>query len=774
LNHHRQKENNVLKIDNQELIDGIVVYGDDERDNVNYVLPSNISFRMDDNGNPVFKYVKYRMPIDREDGKKGGGYVFFDVAFEVPQDKLDKIIKQKQAALDAKYGGGANVPKVEIAPITWTRGTANFLLSDSTGALIQKVNGAAKPSLYGKNVAAYALELTPEGATLFEQTMQGKGVGGVAVEYDLWFWARMPEITGRAWFYGHEFYSFFQEIDIDWDACGDDEYRETIREQFYSHESNGVEVNMAYAIPGDPEGTKKLADSIRGSLRQSLDEAIARKALKAIDPVSAEQREIPDDGYEKVVKDISVTKTVTIEESYRESDVFEWNVHPNGNVPNITTLKGGDGQAIKWSDYAIEVDLNDPFFKQLNVTVGVNADFAELPLHSVEVHLEYKEGQEHQIGEFRFTDPAAVEKFNTYIANDMWDYTWWYEVNYKGASKTFKSDPKKTNEKILTVNVDDLGILHVDIQPGDLNFDQVKSAQVSFEYEAGSGKVAEQFTLNSATPTASIKKPIFEPRAKPYRYKVKYFMADGKEYATDWVDGLTNSLFINDPFASNEVVNVRSVGDFQNKIEQIFIDLTYKDDTNEYEQTTSVALSGENPFFDWKFPVIAEGGKVSYSGLVKYKDGTTAEIAKTDALEPTILVGDVIAKKLTVTVVPDLIDFNLVKLVKVALRYGDEAQDFLFKAGSTAAATWEIDSKDKTALEYSWEAAYYLASGGDPEIKRGTSTEPTLVLSPPTGVAPVQPAPPAPAEPAAPAAPAAPAEPAEPAPAAPEPVVPTQ
>ncbi len=752
----------MLKIDNQEMIDGIVVYGDDKRDNVYYVLPSNVSFRMDDNGNPVFKFVKYRMPIDREDGKKGGGYVFFDVAFEVPDDKLDQIKKQKQAALDARHGG-ANVPQVEIAPITWTRGTANFLLSDSTGALIEKVNGAAKPSLYGKNVAAYSLELTPEGATLFEATMQGKGVGGVAVEYDLWFWARMPPITGHAWFYGTEFYSFFQDVDIDWDACGDDEYRETIRERFYSSESNGVTVDMAYAIPGDPEGTKKLADSIRGSLRQSLDEAVARKALKAIDPVTADQKEIPDDGYEKVVRDISTTKTVWIDQTYSETDVLEWNVHPNGNVPNITTLKGGDGKEIAWSDYAVEIDLNDPFFKQLNVTVGVNADFAELPLHSVEVHLEYKEGKEHQIGEYRFTDPSAVEKFDTYIDNDVWEYKWWYEVNYKGASKTFKSETKKTDEKILTVNVDDLGILHVDIEPGDLNFDQVKSAQVAFEYEAGSGKIAEQFTLNSATPNATIKKPIFEPRAKPYRYKVKYFMADGKEYSTDWVEGLTNRLFVNDPFSSNEVVGIRSVGDLENKIEQIFIDLAYNDATNKYDQTTSVALSAENPFFDWKFPVIAEGGAVTYSGLVKYKDGTTAPIPKTTAEEPTILVGDVIAEKMTVTVVPDLVDFNVVKLAKVALRYEDEAnkikekQDFLFKAGATAPGVWEIDAKDKSKLEYHWQAAYYLASGGDPTVAEGTSTEPTLVLSGPPGVAPAQPAPPV--QPATPTQPAAPTEP---------------
>jgi hypothetical protein len=117
----------------------------------------------------------------------------------------------------------------------------------------------------------------------------------------------------------------------------------------------------------------------------------------------------------------------------------------------------------------------------------------------------------------------------------------------------------------------------------------------------------------------------------------------------------------------------------------------------------------------------------------------------------------------------------VVKLAKVALRYEDEAnkikeaQDFLFKAGSTAPAVWEIDAKDKTKLEYHWQAAYYLASGGDPNVVEGTSSEPTLVLSGPPGVAPAAPASPAqpatPAEPETPTEPAAPAEPVTPAPA---------
>ena len=46
---------------------------------------------------PVFKFLKYRNPIDRDDGKRGGGFVFFDTEFTFTPAELEKV----KAALDA-------------------------------------------------------------------------------------------------------------------------------------------------------------------------------------------------------------------------------------------------------------------------------------------------------------------------------------------------------------------------------------------------------------------------------------------------------------------------------------------------------------------------------------------------------------------------------------------------------------------------------------------------------------------------------------------------
>ena len=44
-------------------------------------------------------------------------------------------------------------------------------------------------------MATFAVELSPEGAAVFEAAMQGKGASMVSVVYDLYFWVKLPPLT---------------------------------------------------------------------------------------------------------------------------------------------------------------------------------------------------------------------------------------------------------------------------------------------------------------------------------------------------------------------------------------------------------------------------------------------------------------------------------------------------------------------------------------------------------------------------------------------------
>src|SRR5688500_3035279 len=123
----------MIRIDKQETfpeVPDVVVWADDKKENLHYVLPSSPRFRMQD-GKPVFKCIKYRLPVDREDGRKGGGFVFFDTEIAVPDDQMQKLTDLLQERLNKRHAekkrpGAA--PKVEFGTITYTRGTVRLLL----------------------------------------------------------------------------------------------------------------------------------------------------------------------------------------------------------------------------------------------------------------------------------------------------------------------------------------------------------------------------------------------------------------------------------------------------------------------------------------------------------------------------------------------------------------------------------------------------------------------------------------------------------------------
>ena len=73
----------MLQVDRVQQIEGVTVYGDHEQFNVFYAIPQQPRYRINADGKPAFAFFKYRFPVDHPDGKKGGGFVLFDVEFVV-------------------------------------------------------------------------------------------------------------------------------------------------------------------------------------------------------------------------------------------------------------------------------------------------------------------------------------------------------------------------------------------------------------------------------------------------------------------------------------------------------------------------------------------------------------------------------------------------------------------------------------------------------------------------------------------------------------------
>jgi hypothetical protein len=597
------------------------------------------------------------------------------------------------------------------------------------------IPNAGKPSLFGNNVTTFGLELPPDGATFFEQAMQGEG-GAVSIVYDLQFWARMPEMRVDAYWDASKFYSFYQTIDIEWNFWSEDDYRETVREQMKQSESERVEI--------DPGGVDaKIVEEVRSWAYDSLEKAVERNMIKAIAPVPDDQRKAPD-GIENVTRDISSHQISSVSVHYRESQTVPWRALPQGILPNITTMKDADGNPIKWSDYARVIDLDDPFFKTLRVNVFVNADFKNLPIHSVEVKLTYQgrpmpnlaEGEPD--GEVVLGSEGAVGKFAAFIAGDDWKYKYSYQVNYRGESRQFQSPEIETNEGNLTIGVDDVGLLAVDVSAGDLNWSELERVGVVLTYEDSAHGVApieEQFQLTQAAPEHRIQRVIFQPLRNNYRYRVKYFMKGGKEFQGPEQQGRANKLFVNDVFDARKTISVRGVGDFANRIQTVFVDVDYTDTDNGYSQTKSQALNATTPFFDWTFPVISDKlGKVTYRATIAYKDGTSEQLPPATASTNTIVVPPPVEQFLDVALVTDLLAWDTLRLVRVGLSYADpdnhvaESKDIIFSPTNKTGVSWKVGLKNRAKDEYTYAITYFMSTGPQKKVGPTVTHDQTLIL----------------------------------------------
>lgn len=730
----------MLYLNDVDQIGSVTVYGDDKNYNVFYLLPEQPRYRVDDEGRPIFKFLKYRTPIDRGEGKAGGGYVVFDVEFSIPEEEMEAIKEKLERRIERKANelGDRNPPELQIGTINFNKGVAQLNIANEDNDFVEKVFHASTPSLYGKNISVYSLELTPQGATLFEQALQGKG-GFVQIIYHLYFDAKLPPLTVTGNFTADVYYDFLHEIDVEERWCKEDDYTEVIEETLTRSQSREVDIKK-----GSSQVSQESIDEIVRAANQFLADGVEQAMIDAlpIENVEDARKWYAEKDIEDVKREVTRSRTSNLNFTWTEETVIEVHRIPQGTLPNITNLVDNNGDPVLWEDYALEIDLDDPFFQQINVAVSVNASFEDLPIHSVEVKLDYDDEPMNVLdspidGEFQFTSPNDVARFASFLKEDLHEYKYSYQVNYKGESRQFQSEEIDSKDTRLTINVDDMGILLVDVKARDIKFNQVESVHVLFKYEDPANQVdliEKQFILDEANPSFKIQELIFSKREKEYEYTTKYFMKDGKEFVGEPKVGNANTLYIDDPFSAIKTIGIRAAGDLDKVIETIYVDFKYFEKSNKYEQLISVALHRKLPFFNWKFPVINPlEGEVSYSYSIVYKDGTIQEFEEQNTTSSTPIIGEIFEDNMSVLILTDLLDLDEIKLVRVELEYADpdngvlEREDFIFSKGRKKEQMWTINLKDEDAVKYSYKATYFLENGDMRSVEEERS-DLTLIL----------------------------------------------
>ncbi len=688
----------MLKIAPEDVttVPGISIYEDDELPWVFYAISSQPTFRLDAHGNPVVKMVKYTLPLDRPDGKKGGALLAFDVQFALSPEQTAAVIAAKQKVLDTMYGG-VSVPKVVVGQPTWIKGTASLNLSKD-GVLVESVMNPAHPSLYGQNVTPFFVELTPEGASVFEAAMSGAG-GFVQVCYELTA-AVGCLVQATATYDASKTYEFKQHYisGKHWD--GDDTQVNEITEAW--RQTNAVDIRPEFPI-GTPDDLKT---QVTGQLFKFIDQMIAGRPLAEIPPAD---RSTGDQDIDRVVN-ISETQNFTY--TFHEHQAIDWSFNPQGTLPNVATIPGK-----KWSDYVIEVNPeNDPFYKSIDVAVRVDIDFEKLPVHSVDVTVDYGTNTGNT---FHFENATDVGHFRAYTSdnNGSKDYKYSYRVNYTGEARTLEAHDLDGHGNDLTVTVGDTGIFNVDVTGAAINFDQITAAEVSLHYTDPDNGVAfdEVVVINKDKSEVTYQNVVFTPEVKSFTYAVNYITADGKHYKMSPRTARPGQLYINGPFTNTQTINMQVHSPI---IASVFLDLTYVDEDNDFTAQKSLSINAkEKPWETWSFPVIdIKSGTVTYSGSITYADGTTEDIGATTLPpgERLIKIGSD-DKLIDLVPVTALVDWTQVKLIKIDAEYVDEANNvdesysWIVRQSDTP-ATYQQHLADPHRDTFTWTATLYLAT----------------------------------------------------------------
>ena len=578
-----------LDLGTQYQIEGLTVFGDDNARDLFYIMPNQPRIRVDaDTKKPVFRFIKYKLPVDRPDGKKGGGFVIFDCEFVVSDDKLKKI-KDQLDALAQKAGIRTGA---RIGNIPFTDATAQIQLLDGSnaagGVLVAKINSPAKPSLFGSMVCPVSVELTSDGVPVVEGAMKGSG-GVLQITYALHFAATFPPITCTVWFNAMKFYSFYQTMDKSggsWDSSDNTE-TDTQREAFISANCGNVTFDMeSLGIIQDADLRKKLQDDITNWGFGQIDEAAKALLLPDIKPAD------PSDGkgMEHFKKVQSTYEAASFYRHFSERMGISYATNQGGTLPNLTDM------GFKWQDFYAEIDANDPFFATIMASVSINADFDRFGINSVDVHCEYTKTNPATIKDFHFTKPDDNGKFDSDTKDGDMHYAYSFAVNYKDQSQPYKSLLIPTNTGQVTINANDLGILYTDLAIGNVDFTKTPQVQVAITYpepDANGQPVSQQFTFDTTKKADRMLAVLLKPVDKPYKYQITYIMADGTQMVTDWKQNQSSTLFINSPFVLH-TFSFLAEGDFNAGIDNIFLKMKYTDAANKIEQDSDFTFTLQN------------------------------------------------------------------------------------------------------------------------------------------------------------------------------------
>lgn len=742
-------------------VEGITVFRDDTDPSRFYYLAKEPRILRDQSGKPMFTFLRYQFPIEREGSEPGGGYLVFTTAMRADPLVLNNKVKPVlQRRLRSELPPGVAMPEIVLAPVDFTDGEVRLIIMQNDQFVKNITLG--KPSLFADNTASVAVELSADAATLFYESLR-RGGSIAAIEYNLRFPVRLPAITIIGHVDSREVkevvMTYTEQTVTDGSVWGDDSREERQRTSIAeTMESQGL-IKLEI-LKGSVDLAEDDMESLRAFAFRAMDEFIKAHFLKGGSVETDADRR--SQWMEFLSQDINVRFDLNV--SYRDVITREYN--PSAQI-NPSFLGG------RIEDMVHDIDLgNAPwYFNNLEVTVDTNLDFERYGdiVHSVVGHLSY---DQHRPDGTRVTKRESVpftkdnarprpKAFRTRLAEVGKDnYHVEVEVNYK-AGPQLKAilGSFNTTTRHLTLNVPNPGVIEINFGAAPDAFSgQLKGVEVEVAYEDRRNNVpraVEAVLLNADKPEAVYRRVIYAPWEQPFRYRYTYILQDDSEdgavqrSTTPWMDGSSETRHVKIPTPFDQEFRLTVIPSVDwNEVRELIVDVAYSDEDNDYSVQNTMSFSNEGDSTRrarvWKFPLRnpdRRGYRFAQKLLLQNDGVTSVDWQTRESDLQALIVGNAPGGVVTLEVDPSDVGIgDTVVRAIVQLRYADPAnnkldtQTLLFR--DTMPQQWTVSRADATRNDYTYSVTYFLSEGNRRVVlanQQGTFADTTdfLFLPPP-------------------------------------------
>ncbi len=732
-----------------------------------YFFPVAPRLALNPDGTPSFLFVKYRQDLSNlpQGSEPGGGFLNFDVDLHVDQSELDQAITQikhqmnleqtpRLAALDYRTGKtrliflDAQDPADAQPPSSGSGSDSGASTPPATPptqpVFVEKASYAATPSLYGDNRAAFSVQLSAEGATLVEATLDAN-TSLVGVVFDMTFVGLRPaysvQVTvdwNRVWDYME---TEFKANCLFFSADIDNATEKLIENQAIHIDviSYGAGTADADIIADKDDAIKYLQSFITDKFFQPSMDPTQAGSDKWYSQVGALRQVLEPTSFGYTSKHLQRDDVKTLSLNMSERSGEERRIVPQGHLGGLLTVL----KSLPLDSYVKEVDLNDPFFQAVKVDVIAGGAMATDKIDHIVVHLEYGPDEAKAPQDILLNSPTDKGHAQWALnASAGLNYQYSYTVFFKpdappGKGDNVQSPTITTNATKLVIDPRDLyRIQTVHVQQINVPFDRYPEIQVELRYADTDAGISldKPFVIQKGSESADWAFRLSDAANTAYEYRSTFYPVGAEPIPGTWQTTVDPAVLITDPYPKTINVTVSPAGG--PTIQTIFVDLSYHDPANGISQDDLFSFKPGDGMKAWVVH-IADPTKrdYTYTVHVQYKDGTIKDLAPVTCADTLIFVGDVFNRTFRLTVSASGKSFSDAELskVRVLLSYDDNANQIhaseeVILNSVDDKSDWSFEMKDASVNTYSYAVTYYGLDGFSRNIPAQQSSAEQLII----------------------------------------------